>query len=180
MKTATYLRLSLFLPILVWGVCLLIFMTASAPPMNERVSSETTTLADAILLLLAFYLFGIIIWIFPYGLLALFLLCLSFISRARTTLKVFALSPIAMTVLIIAWVNLLGMGAPETGMLSSSPVVNYQDFINSNSLFAVVTMVWGYMCVGTGFGIYKLLRRLRIIRDEGKMGPALQPINQYE
>jgi hypothetical protein len=180
MKTTTYLRLALLIPILWWGICLLVFLTVSTSPINEAVSSNTTSVADSLLLLFAFYLFGIIMWILPYALLTLILLSLSFIYQARTTLKIFALSPIAMTVFIIAWVNLLGMAAPGVGMMSSNPVANYQDFISSNLLFAVVTLIWGYICVGTGFGIYKLLQRFRIIPDEGRMESVLQPINQYE
>ena len=64
---------------------------------------------------LAFYVFGIIFWFLPYALLSLILLVLSFISQARVTMKVFALSPLAMTLLTIAAVNLFALGADGDG-----------------------------------------------------------------
>ena len=115
MKTNTYLRFSLLIPFLVWGVCLLFLMIASTAPLNELASGESGTIMDWIMQFLAFYVFGIVIWLFSYAVLALILLALSFISRARVTMKVFALSPLAMTLLTIAAVNLFTLGADGDG-----------------------------------------------------------------
>jgi hypothetical protein len=41
------------------------------------------------------------------------------------------------------------------------------------------SLIWGYVCVGIGFGIYKLLQHLQIIRDEA-IGVAPGPTYQYE
>jgi hypothetical protein len=124
----------------------------------------------------AFYIFGIIVWIFPYLLLSLILFLSSFITEARTALKVFALSPLAMTLLTVATLNLLmfsNMG--EAGILSN-PAID-QDYMSLNILGAAFTLIWGYLCVGIGFGIYKLLQRRGRIRDEGIIESVPQPVN---
>jgi hypothetical protein len=180
MKTATYLRLSLLIPILVWGVCLLVLIVASASPGNELGSSKLTTITDLIFLFFAFYVFGIIIWVMPYLLLSLILLFLSFRVQARVAFKVFVLSPVAMTILTIAVMNLLATGASGDGTILSNSLIKDQDFISFNILVLAFSLIWGYLCVGLGFGIYKLLQRSRIISDEGNVESASRLIKQYE
>jgi uncharacterized membrane protein YfhO len=179
MKTATYLRFSLLLPLLVWGVCLLFMIAVSASPINELLSLESTTITGTLYLFLAFYVFGIVAWVFPYLLLSLVLLALSFIVQARTALKAFALSPIAMTILTLILVNLLTLSGSGNGQILSNPIEMDRGFIPFNLLVLAFSLLWGYICVGTGFGIYKLLQRSQMIRDE-VMGMASSPIHQYE
>lgn len=179
MKTATYLRMSLLIPFLVWGVCLLIVFLASASPMKELASRETTTLAGLVFLSLAFYALGIIIWVFPYLLLSLILLALSFLIQARVTMKVFALSPIAMTILTVSLVDLLALGSSEKGQILSNPLITDQDFISFNLFVLAFSLIWGYICVGLGFGSYKLLKQRNVIRDEVNTGAELRTIHQY-
>ena len=180
MKTANYLRLSLLIPLLVWGVCLLLFIAiASAAPEIEPGYMATTSGPNWVTIFFAFYIFGIIVWIFPYILLSLILFFWSFISQARTALKVFALSPLAMTILTIATLNILALNNTGEAAILSNPAID-QDYISLNILGAAFTLIWGYICVGIGFGIYKLLQRRGILRDEGNIGSVPQPINQYE
>ncbi len=178
MKTVVYLRLSLLMPILVWGVCFLLFIVASIFPINEFASSESTT-TTAMFVFFGFYAFGIVIWFFPYLLLSLILVALSFITKAGITMKIFALSPIAMTILTITLLNLLAVGTSGDSTMLSNPLVKGQDFIIFNLLSLVLSLIWGYICVGIGFGLYKLLRHLRIIRDEEKTQTLLSPISQH-
>jgi hypothetical protein len=179
-KTATYLRLSLLLPFLVWGVCLLFVIAVTASPIDELISSESTTIAGILYLFFMFYALGIVIWFFPYLLLSLILFALSFIIQARTAIKVFALSPIAMTVLTIASMNLLFLGSSGNGQMLSSPLIKDQDFIYFNLLVLAFSLIWSYLCVGIGFGIYQLLQHSRIVRDEETVEARLRPINQHE
>ena len=179
MKTAIYLRLSLLIPILVWGVCLLFFMIASTAPFNEFASAQSSTEPDWVMLFPAFYVFGIIIWIFPYSFLALSLLILSFMMKARALIMIFALSPMGMTLLTIGVVDLFAIGIAGNGTMSSVGSTRNQDLINFNIMIFVFSLLWGYICVGIGFGVYKLLRHLRIIRDEGNTVSPLRSISQY-
>jgi len=179
MKAAIYLRLSLLIPILVWGVCLLFFIIASTSPINEFVSSQSATPANTIFVFLGFYTFGIVIWFFPYLLLSLILLAVSFIAKVGITMKIFALSPIAMTILTITLLNLLVLGTSGDSMILSSPLVKDQDFISFNLLSLIFSLIWGYICVGIGLGLYKLLQHLRIIRNEENTELQLSPISQH-
>ena len=80
-------------------------------------------------------------------------------------MKVFALSPLAMTLLTIAAVNLFTLGAGGDGTFFSNPAINYQDFTAFNVLVVVVSLMWGYICVGIGFGIYKIFQHLQVIQE---------------
>jgi hypothetical protein len=178
MKLAIYLRLSLLIPLLVWGVCLLFFIIASIPPINEFAFSESTT-TNALFMFIGFYTFGIVIWFFPYLLLSLILLVLSFIAKAGITMKIFALSPIAMTILTIALLNLVALGTSGDSTMLSNPLVKDQDFVSFNLLSLGFSLLWGYICVGIGLGLYKLLRHLRIIRAAESPESRFRPISQH-
>jgi hypothetical protein len=180
MKTAAYLRLSLLIPILVWGVCLLILIVASASPLNGSAFSKLTTITDLIFLFFAFYVFGIIIWFFPYLLLSVILLFLSFRVQARAAMKAFALSPIAMTILTIAVLDLMVMGTSGDGTILPNSLMMDHDSISFNILVLAFSLTWGYLCVGIGLGIYRLLQRSRTISDEEDIDSAPRLINQYE
>lgn len=175
MKTNAYLRFSLLIPFVVWAVCLLIFLVVSAVQIDNPVSDESSTFGMILALVSMFYVFGIIIWIFPYLLLALILFFWSFIAQTRTALKVFALSPVAMTLLTLATVNIIMLGTADGGSFLSEPGVIDQGFVGMNVMATVFALVWGYICVGIGYGIYKLLQRRGIIKDE-MPAPALSPV----
>ena len=96
MRTTTYLRLSLFIPFLVWGICLLLFILWSKVASDTPEPNGPHILTGLILWTFLFYVFGIIGWFVPYLLLALILLILSFRSRAEVLMKVFAFAPLAM------------------------------------------------------------------------------------
>jgi hypothetical protein len=177
MKTVTYLRLSLLIPLLVWGLCLLVYiLIASATPESELGYMAEVSGPNRVTIFFAFYIFGIFVWIFPYLLLSLILFFWSFISQARTALKVFALSPLAMTILTIAMLNILALNNTGEAAILSNPAID-QDYISLNILGAAFTLIWGYICVGIGFGIYKLLQRRQFIRDEDNIEFVPQPIN---
>lgn len=167
MKTTTYLRFSLLIPLVVWGICLLFLLLVNAIPETSALAvDESQGITELVFLFLAFYIFGIIVWIIPYVLLALILFFWSFISRAKTALKVFTLSPLAMTILTVAALNILKLGTTDENSLFSSPGVIDQDLIDLNVLGIAFALIWGYMCVGIGFGIYKILQKRGVIRDE--------------
>lgn len=172
MKTNTYLRWSLLIPFLVWGVSLLIFMIAGIFSTVAFPVGESLFAVDIALMFLTFYVFGIIVWIFPYILLALTLFLWSFIGKARTALKVFAISPLAMTPLTVATLTILILGTSGESNISSSPGIFNQDLlliIGISLLGAAFALIWGYICVGIGYGIYRFLQKRQLIRDEVRM-----------
>jgi hypothetical protein len=170
MKTTTYLRWSLLIPFVVWGLCLLVFLLISKLPVSDNFMDpiESMSVMDAFSIFLAFYLFGVIVWIFPYLLLALTLFFWSFIGKAQTMIKAFALSPLAMTLLTVAIMIILELGGNWGAGFDSN-------WGGPSLLFAGVALVWGYICVGIGYGLYRFLKRREIIRDEEVL-PAPQSV----
>lgn len=166
MKTITYLRLSLLIPLLVWGIGVLFFILWSKFENSGFAASGSTTITGLILWPILFYVFGILGWFLPYLMLSLVLLFWSFISRTEVLMKGFALAPVVMAILILAFLNLLSIGSPDWNILSSSPIGEAHDFFGSDLWFVILTLIWGYICEGVGFGLYKILQQLKFIKDE--------------
>lgn len=165
MKTRTYLRLALLIPFLVWGICVLFFVIWSATDNSGPVTNESTILG-MILWAILFYVFGIIGWFLPYLLLSIVLLVWSFRSRVQTLMKVFAWSPVVMAGLIVIFLSMISASTQDWDMFQSNPLANSQNFFGSPLWFVLLTLVWGYICVGLGFGLYEILRRRGFIKDE--------------
>jgi hypothetical protein len=176
MKTKSYLRLSLLIPFLVWVICLVIFIVWSKLFPNSPGVDGSEGMINIVLLPLLFYVFGIIGWLLPYLMLALILFLWSFRSRSQVLMKMFALSPLVMTILVLILVNVLSIGNGGWSLFSPNPTTNAPDILGSNALFAVLTLLWGYICVGIGYGIYKILQRQGFIKEEVVITPA--PLNQ--
>lgn len=68
--------------------------------------------------------------------------------------------------------TLLSMFIPASAIPVSGLEATFLDTVQTNILFGGVALVWGYVCVGLGLGIYRLLQRLNVIRDEVKHEPA--------
>lgn len=166
MKTKTYLRLSLLIPFLVWVICVAIFFIWSevAPDGPGFDDSEGTLMF--VLLALIFYVFGIIGWFIPYLLLSVILVVWSFRTNAQTLMKVFALSPAIMALIVLIFVNALSLGDANVNQFLSDPGGNVQNFLGTNVWYAAITLFWGYLCVGIGYGIYKFLQRQGFIRQD--------------
>lgn len=166
MKTTTYLRLSLLIPFLVWGICVLFFILLSAlkPAASEFMGSNV--ILGLLFWMVMFYVFGIIGWFLPYGLLSLILLIWSFRGPAKTLMRGFALSPLAMALLIVIFVSITSLGSGNWDMFSYDTTENFEYFFGSNLWFVILTLTWGYLCVGLGYGLYRLLQRLGWIKVE--------------
>jgi hypothetical protein len=165
MKTATYLRLSLLIPFLVWAFCALALFLWSTFEPNE-LGSEGSTAFAAIAVFFLYYVFGILVWFLPYLLLCIILLARSFKSRAQVRIKGFALSPFGMALLVLAVVNMLSLHGEDISTIVATRAAFAEDLWGSNVVFLLLTLLWGYLCVGIGYGIYRILRGLEFIRDE--------------
>lgn len=176
MKTKIYLRLSLLIPFFVWVSCLGIFLIWTTLFPNSRGMDGSGGIVDIIFLPLLFYVWGIIGWLLPYFLLALILFVWSFRSGNQVLMKAFVLSPLVMTIIILILVNALSIGNEGWSMFSPNATTNALYILGSNALFAVLTLLWGYICVGIGYGIYRLLQLQGFIKDEAAIATA--PLNQ--
>ena len=180
MKTSTFARLSLLIPFLVWGICLLLVLLVNALFPDSFSSSETFTLSSVVGLVLIFYLIGIPFWLVPYLLVALVLLILSFRSRPKVLKTVSILSPFAMAMLVMIELTTLSMNSLESSLPTFDLSSISKDSIGAIAMFVIITIFWGYLCVGIGLGLYKLFRHYGIIKDEMQSGLMLQTINQPE
>ena len=177
MKTTSYLRLSLLIPFLVWAFCALaLFLWSTFEP--DGLGSERLTAIGVIAIFFLFYVFGILVWFLPYLLVCIILLVWSFKSRAQVLMKAFALSPFGMTFLVLAFVNMLALNGEDMRGLVSNPGAFAEDLFGSNVLFLILTLLWGYICVGIGYGTYRILQRLEFIHDDTVRSamPLVEPL----
>jgi hypothetical protein len=165
MKTRTYARLALLIPILIWVILLLVEILINVViPANLR--------SDGLLALLEivpfFYVFGILFWFLPYLILSIFLLSISFISRLEVLKYLFFLSPFVMAVLVMLEVTIISLplgdyAFPDAGLLST-----FMTTAGINLLMGILALIFGYGCVGLGLGGYILLQRFGMIDDVEK------------
>ena len=164
MKAKTYARLSLLLPIVLWGICLLYSLVMNSIAVQQLDSFLSIPIVDWIGQFIVFYVFGVIFWILPYILLSTILFVLTFKNQVKSLLYIFVLSPFAMAILMMVEAAIFSLIWPG---VSTDTLDN--TFLSSAGLyivFALFSLVWGYICVGIGFGGYKLLQYFNIIKRE--------------
>jgi hypothetical protein len=166
MKTKTYLQLALLIPFMVWVICFVIFVIWSKLAPNGSGFNGSEGPVMIVMLPLLFYVFGIIGWLIPYVVLAVILFIWSFSGKAQTLMKGFALSPLIMAIFVLILVNVLSIGSTDVNQFLANPTSNAADFLGSNAWYGVLTLVWGYICVGIGYAIYKILQRRGVIKEE--------------
>ncbi len=176
MKTNTYLRWSLLIPILVWLLCLLFMIPASLITFQDPTLGQSNSILDLLFAFAGAYLFGIVLWIVPYLLLSLILFFSSLIGSPRVMITLCALSPLAMTALTLALMNIFLFGYVGVSAFPDMPISSLQGYTESTLAVGGLTLLWGYMCVCIGYGIYRLLQRRGIIREEQALEIALQPV----
>lgn len=157
MKPQTYFRIALFIPYILWAICLLIFLPISALEISDA--------WNAALMPLAFYLFGVLLWFIPYSLLAI---GLWFWSRGKsvTTLRNAALlSPILFSLLLIIEAVLVSLPA-------DSIIGFVENAVSYTAMLGAFGLVFGYACVGIALGIFKFLQTKKRIAEETPLPPV--------
>lgn len=161
MKPQTYLRLSLLLPYLLWVTVFL--LTQLEDRLGQPFLPGGATDFLDVGWLAAVYLIGIFFWFVPYTILALGLWIWSLHRQANTIVRGTALSPFILAALILLEINILSIvtGGLDSYLSGSGAA----DFLALNGLAVVFTLAAGYLCVGIGFGGYKILQALKIIPE---------------
>jgi hypothetical protein len=177
MKTRTYARLSLLIPILIWLACLLLLLAVYVLFPDLQSTTETPTVVAVVGMLLIFYAIGIIYWLIPYLLVSLMLLLVSFLSTEKVLRVVYFLSPILMAIVIMVVVTAFTITPSEGPLLIGDLASDFQDSIGTGGLFAIITLFWSYICVGLGFGIYKLLQHFGMIKTDEKINSEVITVN---
>jgi hypothetical protein len=181
MKTRTYARLTLLIPPGIWVISVLLLFAAFGFFPDFLISDEPSAPIASVELLILFYVIGIVYWIIPYLLLSLALLLISFIVTEKVLKVAYLLSPILMASMIMIVVTTTTI-IPGVGLLlMDNPTSTFQDFVWTDALYVIVALyvilaviviyalIWGYICVGLGFGGYKLLQLFGMIKTEEKL-----------
>jgi hypothetical protein len=170
MKTKTYARLALLIPLLIWVILTLVeFVYNLAIPADLR-SSASMTVFSILEIIIMFYVFGILFWFLPYVVLSIALLFISFRSRLRMLQYLFILSPVAMAILAMAEGAIITLSIKDSIMPSADSLSNFIASAGFSLMMGILALAWGYVCVGIGFGGFKLLQRFGMIVDEEKPG----------
>ena len=153
MKPQTFFRIALLTPYILWGIGLLVMLPLSA---MENELSETW---NFILIPVAFYTIGIILWFLPYTILAIGLGIWSG-NKSMSALRNTALTaPILFFVLMS--IEIIIVNLPVT------TITEFLRAITEQSLaFGVFSLLYGYLCVGIAFGIFKFLQHKNLIAIE--------------
>jgi len=167
MKPHTLLRLSLVIPYLLWGISMIIVMIVSS---SNSTAFDSNSFINVLLYIPMLYAFGIIIWGIPYTLLAVGLWLWSRGKLVRKTIKVFALSPIMLAMLIAFEISALSINWHDIRAGFSQ---NSADFGTSVLAMAGIALVFGYLSIGVVAGIYKVLTMLNLIKAENELTPAV-------
>jgi len=171
MKTRTYVRLALLIPLVIWVILLPPEILINLVMPADLQSSGPDTFFGLIEIVFAFYVIGILFWFLPYLILSIVVLFASFRSRLEVLKYLLFLSPFAMALLIMTELAIISVA---TWGFSTTSAGFQEDIIISTAFFLLVgvlglgilALVWGYLCVGLGFGGYKILQRFGKIKDE--------------
>jgi hypothetical protein len=175
MKTNTYLRWSLLIPILVWLLCLLFTIPASLLIVVDPSFGQSNSILDLLFTLAGSYAFGIIFWIVPYVMLSLILFFSSFIASPRLMIALYALSPLAMLALTLALMNIFLFAFVKASAFPDMAVYSLRGYAESTLAAGGLVLLWGYICVCIGSVIYMLLKSRGVIRDERALALVPQP-----
>ena len=161
MKPQTYFSLALLFPYILWCLCVLIFFLVS--------SQEIPAAWNVALMPISFYTFGIILWFIPYTILAVGMWIWSRNKSTKTLYKLVMLAPVLLSVLMLIEVVLVSLPVGSVTELT-------KDLPSQAALVGGFSLVFGYLCVGIAFGVFKFLQGKHLIVEE--MNQLVSEANQ--
>jgi len=161
MKTQTYIRFSLLIPYLLWAICAGIVLIINSLP-NE-VNMDSMSVTSIISYLTFFYTFGILLWGIPYTILAISLGLWSRTKDTQKIVKVFSLSPFLFAAFLLVETLLLFLDWSNIGNGLTS---QFSDVSSSVLALTGFAFVYGYLCIGIVVLLYKLLKRIALIKEQ--------------
>lgn len=176
MKTKTYARLALLIPLLIWVILLFVELVINLVIPADLRSSEQMTVFGFLELIMMFYVFGILFWFLPYLVLSIALLLISFTSRLKLLQFLFILSPFAMAILAMMEGTIITLATRDLFRQSADILSNLIASTSFSLIMGILSLVFGYICVGLGYGGYKLLQQFGLIVDEEKTKVEIIPI----
>jgi hypothetical protein len=180
MNTKTYARLALLIPLLIWVVLILVELVINLAIPADLRSGEQMTVFGVLEIIIMFYVFGILFWFLPYLVLSVALLLISFKSRLKMLQYLFILSPFAMAILAMMEGAIITLSTRDLITPSADLLSNFIASAGFSLMMGILALVWGYVCVGLGFGGYTLLQRFGKIIDEEKTTAEVRILNSQE
>ncbi len=158
MKPHTFFRAALFTPYILWGFCVLLLIPLTSIP------AELSESLNIFLIPAMFYTIGILLWFLPYTILTITLWIWS-INKPITSLRQAALlSPIFLSFLMIGEAGLIYL-------LTNDITEFVESAFSIFAFFGVLSLVFGYLCVGIAFGMHQLLQIKGLIAVENTSPP---------
>ena len=151
MKPRTFFGLALLFPYLLWGISALIVFLLSSQEMSEA--------WNLVLMPIAFYTLGIILWLIPYTILAAGMWIWSRNKSTNALYKIAMLAPILLSALMLIEVVLVSLPAESMTELAWA-------LLSQAVLLGGFSLVFGYLSVGIAMGVFKLLQSKHLIADE--------------
>jgi hypothetical protein len=151
MKPKKFFGLALLFPYLLWGVCALVFFLLS--------SKELSDTWNIVLMPIAFYTFGIILWLIPYTILAGSMWIWSRNKSTTTLYKVAMFAPILFFALMFIEVVLVSLPTQNAAELT-------KDLPGQMGALGGFSLFFGYLCVGVAMGLFKFLKSKNFIQEE--------------
>jgi hypothetical protein len=180
MKTRTYARLALLIPLLLWVILLLVELLINAIIPADLRSNGPNTFFGLLEIVILFYLIGIVLWFLPYLVLSIAMLIISYKIRLERLQYVLILSPFAMAILAMMEATLVSLPAGGFASPSADLATNFMTGIGINLMMGILSLVYGYICVGLGFAGYRLLQHFGKINDEEKTTVEITNVNSLE
>jgi hypothetical protein len=80
--------------------------------------------------------------------------------------------------LIALFLSIISLSTQDWDMFWSNGLAGAENFFGSLLWFLILTLVWGYACVGAGFVIYKILKQREFIKDKALIAslPLPEPL----
>lgn len=148
-KPQNLLRFLLLIPYVAWGLALLLMQLMFGPAENPN---TLNAFWNALATVAAVYAVGIILWGIPCVLLTIILLLWSIHKPAPVIYKVLLFSPLLLSLFMTIEVVLVSF-SPQ------SPT-SVKDFLSYILLVVGSSLAFGYVFVGVGALIYKVIDRL--------------------
>ena len=180
MNTKTYARLALLIPLVIWVILILVELVINLVVPAELRSSEQMKVFGILEIFMMFYVFGILFWFLPYLVLSIALLLSSFTSQLKMLQYLFILSPFAMAILAMMEGTIITLSTRELFMSSADLLSNFITGAGFSLMMGILALVYGYICVGLGFGGYKLLQQFGILVDKENINPEIINVSSQE
>jgi hypothetical protein len=151
MKPRTFFGFALLLPYVFWVVSMLVTFVLSAQNAAEA--------WNFILVPFAFYAVGVFVWFIPYTVLAIGMWIWSRKKTISALFKAGIAAPMIFFVLMLLEAVLI---IP----LAESPGRFLHELVNQAVFLGILSLVYGYFCVGVALGVFKILQLRNVILQE--------------